>query len=788
MPLSFIFFVGLVIALLPSLVLIFLILLSFIMQSSPAATCYTKFVGGHYRKQDFCLPCTNYDSIIVKRKLQHQMGYRYRCQRIFTVDETVHSTSSPGVMSPEVSSPPRKCARSSTDDLDDFARTPLIPSTLCTINSELTEAFTVSRVSCSSNNCSLFDRNELVNSLTNQLSNLRAQVQDAEQMLRQKDEEIERIASDLSKAKERLKSKDNRLRYLESPRFQNRSNPGNALDVLFRQLIDNGYPPHEIMQGFTTTIASKKSLQKHFCTSLSTVIDQLPEVKSLCRHVFMKEIKYKFRPWVCLQQLDLCATVSFRAFDIIRKIEFLGDEKQRYRRGLLPSRYTLARLCRQLESYGSEFLPYEINGNSVKFNVSASAKFLFEKFGLNMAFNERCTEPVTLSATVDGGDLAWGLTQVSAGVKIVDPRAINPCTGQPLFGGTGFDKIQSRSHCFPLHIFIAKDNKELYQTHLSQFFREVNDFEVLYPNGIRVVQGADMCSLQKTVCRGGAMKNKKFACYCCDIHRDNLIVPNESPCLDCVRLSRTERCYHREVCDENWRDRLVQERNRLLVAYPYLSRMPYRQRSLLHFSDDAIDIAAVDPHNIDFQPRNYRQKAQFRQLVINEFKLRDIVFDEHDSLDVLKNTIREVLLVEKSFQFSNEVLSETDDARAMIRLEQALPCLLHLENRPAETIIEFVIRRGFLLRHECRREQQSFMKAIEYFMNEKIFGNVGCPSNWRFPLNVDGSMGSIKLANWRARKVIENLQGIIEICLPGVTFEAEREKWIDVVSCFQLTI
>jgi len=664
------------------------------------------------------------------------MGYRYRCQRIFTVDERVHSTSSPGVMSPEVSSPPRKCARSSTDDLDDFARTPLIPSTLCTINSELTEAFTVSRVSCSSNDRSLFDRNELVNSLTNQLSNLRAQVQDAEQMLRQKDEEIERIASDLSKAKERLKSKDNRLRYLESSRFQNRSNPGNALDVLFRQLIDNGYPPHEIMQGFTTTIASKKSLQKHFCTSLSTVIDQLPEVKSLCRHVFMKEIKYKFRPWVCLQQLDLCATVSFRAFDIIRKIEFLGDEKQRYRRGLLPSRYTLARLCRQLESYGSEFLPYEINGNSVKFNVSASVKFLFEKFGLNMAFNERCTEPVTLSATVDGGDLAWGLTQVSAGVKIVDPRAINPCTGQPLFGETGFDKIQSRSHCFPLHIFIAKDNKELYQTHLSQFFREVNDFEVLYPNGIRVVQGADMCSLQKTVCRGGAMKNKKFACYCCDIHRDK----------------------------------------------------PYRQRSLLHFSDDAIDIAAVDPHNIDFQPRNYRQKAQFRQLVINEFKLRDIVFDEHDSLDVLKNTIREVLLVEKSFQFSNEVLSETDDARAMIRLEQALPCLLHLENRPAETIIEFVIRRGFLLRHECRREQQSFMKAIEYFMNEKIFGNVGCPSNWRFPLNVDGSMGSIKLANWRARKVIENLQGIIEICLPGVTFEAEREKWIDVVSCFQLTI
>jgi len=39
-------------------------------------------------------------------------------------------------------------------------------------------------------------------------------------------------------------------------------------------------------------------------------------------------------------------------------------------------------------------------------------------------------ELVTMAATVDGGELAWQLTQVSAGVKICDERAVDPLTGQ----------------------------------------------------------------------------------------------------------------------------------------------------------------------------------------------------------------------------------------------------------------------------------------------------------------------------------------------------------------------
>jgi hypothetical protein len=81
-----------------------------------------------------------------------------------------------------------------------------------------------------------------------------------------------------------------------------------------------------------------------------------------------------------------------------------------------------------LESHGRKLLPYEVTSNSVKFDLRREVPWLLKKFGL-WEFVER-RELVTMAATVDGGELAWQLTQVSAGVKICDERAVDPLTGQ----------------------------------------------------------------------------------------------------------------------------------------------------------------------------------------------------------------------------------------------------------------------------------------------------------------------------------------------------------------------
>jgi hypothetical protein len=108
-----------------------------------------------------------------------------------------------------------------------------------------------------------------------------------------------------------------------------------------------------------------------------------------------------------------------------------------------------------------------------------------------------------MSATVDGGDLAWKLTQMSAGIKMFDPKTKDLLSGELLFGESGHTNVQSQSVCYPLHIIIAKDNKELYQRHLNSFFREINTIKDQHPNSIKFIQGAaDMCSLQKTLNTG----------------------------------------------------------------------------------------------------------------------------------------------------------------------------------------------------------------------------------------------------------------------------------------------
>ncbi len=51
-----------------------------------------------------------------------------------------------------------------------------------------------------------------------------------------------------------------------------------------------------------------------------------------------KELQEKFKPWVCLRELDNVATVSFHGYEVIRRIEFHEKENDKYLRGLFKNR------------------------------------------------------------------------------------------------------------------------------------------------------------------------------------------------------------------------------------------------------------------------------------------------------------------------------------------------------------------------------------------------------------------------------------------------------------------
>jgi len=81
--------------------------------------------------------------------------------------------------------------------------------------------------------------------------------------------------------------------------------------------------------------------------------------------------------------LDLAASVSFRGYEVIRKIEFYDQpDPKKYQRGILGNRTHLSQLTRVMEAHGRTIIPYELTKNSIIFDIQATTEILMKKYGL----------------------------------------------------------------------------------------------------------------------------------------------------------------------------------------------------------------------------------------------------------------------------------------------------------------------------------------------------------------------------------------------------------------------
>jgi hypothetical protein len=96
------------------------------------------------------------------------------------------------------------------------------------------------------------------------------------------------------------------------------------------------------------------------------------------------------------------------------------------------------------------------------------------------------------------------------------------------------------------------------------------------------------------------MKNKKYACYCCNIHRDSLLRPSDAPCEDCVRLGQTQPCYHQAISDEGLMIWLRTEQDELLQQLPHLASYPISGSHIRCGRDGLADYRS-DPRHIEYE-------------------------------------------------------------------------------------------------------------------------------------------------------------------------------------------
>jgi len=151
----------------------------------------------------------------------------------------------------------------------------------------------------------------------------------------------------------------------------------------------------------------------------------------------------------------------------------------------------------------------------------------------------------------------------------------------------------------------------------------------------------------------------------------------------------------------------------------------------------------------------------------------------------LRIQLSEILLTENGYNILSKVLAATSLEEAMVKLEKAIPCLLHLENRSSEAIISRLVHRGWELREDSPEAIKQFIASVETLINERLFGSTECKSSWKFPLEDDGTMGDFKFANWRARRIMLHYNDLIEICLPDNERAEERNSWSSVATLYR---
>jgi hypothetical protein len=232
--------------------------------------------------------------------------------------------------------------------------------------------------------------------------------------------------------------------------------------------------------------------------------------------------------------------------------------------------------------------------------------------------------------------------------------------------------------------------------------------------------------------------------------------------------------------------RLAEEYAELVHQWPHLRQYPFKESRIRCRREGLATFHSDNRHiEYDFARASLNSHVQYLQLLEKELRMRNVQVAAGQQITELQVQLHEILLVELRYKLLKEVLEEASLNNAMIKLEKAIPDLLHLENRGSEAIITHLFLWGLHRVEGSAELTQQLIRSIQLIINEQLFGEQGCPSNWQFPLNDDGTMGDVSFANWRARRIIENINYLVDLCFPGEENAQVVLQWNNAVEAWQ---
>jgi hypothetical protein len=144
------------------------------------------------------------------------------------------------------------------------------------------------------------------------------------------------------------------------------------------------------------------------------------------------------------------------------------------------------------------------------------------------------------------------------------------------------------------------------------------------------------------------------------------------------------------------------------------------------------------------------------------------------------------LVLDEHF-YSNKEIGWTIEASkypgAFIMIRQAIPCILHLENRCGEQIIKLLLLEGYNRENITKREQEQLIKDFETTVNSRVLGTAHRKSHWRLNTGTDKDnkkvIGDQLMPNTHLRKFLDHFEELTELCIID---EEQLAQWNEVIS------
>jgi hypothetical protein len=305
--------------------------------------------------------------------------------------------------------------------------------------------------------------------------------------------------------------------------------------------------------------------------------------------------------------LNLLGYVALR-----KGVEANGGVKISRCGGWLLSKYHVMKAMTAVSTAAQAVIPFAPMGaaqledriDGIQFDYCKLLAYLLCLYKLDNVARDPNQPPVQFSITLDGTDLSRNIMHVTAGIKINDPRAIDPVS-RILIGMEDSAKVQSRELCYPAKILIAKDTKTLYDKYFSDFFgffKEVQETgfgEFRRPFSISSPQ--DLALHWKCTKKGGACKQKIDFFHLCACKSKECHVPrHQFQCEGCVCNGRQD-CYHWVVGDPVTLARVQTSLTGMLGNHAFLSDATVLPRLHLHLDNQQL-YQTSDMSNVNYLP------------------------------------------------------------------------------------------------------------------------------------------------------------------------------------------